>query len=160
MRRSAVFSPYRLYRYELWRRWDDTKPYCQFVGLNPSTADENVDDPTVRRCIKFAMDWGYGALAMTNIFGFRSTDPKGLRSVEDRNCPGNDETLVRLARGAGLVIAAWGDCGWPVQCQKVEKLLLSVRPVLHCLGTTKYGYPRHPLYVRKDTIPIEFKIQR
>ena len=75
MIKSAEFSPDKVYRYELWRIWDEALPVCMFIGLNPSTADETVDDPTIRRCINFAKEWGYGQLVMTNLFAFRATKP-------------------------------------------------------------------------------------
>lgn len=73
---AARFSLCRRYRYDLWRRWDISKGYAMFIGLNPSTADKTADDPTIRRCIGFARSWGYGALCMTNLFAFRATDPR------------------------------------------------------------------------------------
>ena len=91
----CVFNETRTHRYTLWRTWDSSLPYCQFIGLNPSTADETKDDPTVRRCIAFSKMWGYGALCMTNLFGFRSTDPAGLLTVEDP-VGDNDAHLVRV----------------------------------------------------------------
>ncbi|MBA3483376.1 MAG: DUF1643 domain-containing protein, partial [Pirellulales bacterium] len=82
---EASFSLCRKYRYSLLRRWappqEPDKPalrYCMFIGLNPSTADERADDPTIRRCIRFARGWGYDGLVMANVFPLRSTDPKSL----------------------------------------------------------------------------------
>ena len=72
---DALFSEDRIYRYALWRTWDESLPKALFIGLNPSTADEIQDDPTIRRCIRYSMDWGYGGYIMGNIFGYRSTDP-------------------------------------------------------------------------------------
>lgn len=79
-----------------------------FVGLNPSTADELLDDPTIRRCVAFARSWGYGALCMTNLFAFRATDPDVMKSADDPVGPENDQHLQDLANGASVVIAAWG----------------------------------------------------
>jgi len=82
--KRAAFSPCRTFRYSLWHQWgDDSLGYAMFIGLNPSTADETLDDPTVRRCINFARDWGYGALCMTNLFAFRSTDPSVMKAHPD-----------------------------------------------------------------------------
>ena len=74
MERGADISPCGRYRYSLWRKWGPGAT-CMFVGLNPSTADETADDPTIRRCMAFARDWGYGALCMANLFAYRATDP-------------------------------------------------------------------------------------
>ncbi|MCL5098512.1 MAG: DUF1643 domain-containing protein [Candidatus Omnitrophica bacterium] len=145
----AVFSPCRQWRYELWRRWG-SDPYCMFIGLNPSTADEVNDDPTVRRCIRFARQWGYGALCMTNIFAWRATDPADMKAVPDPVGPGNDAALKRGAAGAGIVIAAWGNHGSHLGRDKEVLAMLSN---LHCLKHTKTGAPGHPLYLRATTTP-------
>ena len=147
MIKTAVFSPDRIYRYALWRVWDERKPVCMFIGLNPSTADENIDDPTVRRCKSFAGNWGYGGLCMTNIFAYRSTNPHNLYNCEPIGVENND-WLVYLAMYSGIVVAAWGDWGKLLDRYKeVVKLI----PSLQCLGTTKKGQPRHPLYLSKKT---------
>lgn len=149
--KSARFSPCRTYRYELWRRWDVTKPYAMFIGLNPSTADETRDDPTVRRCIRFAQDWGYGALCMTNLFAIRATDPKVMLGAANPVGPDNDETLILMTRYAGIVVAAWGaHGGHRERDQWAQQAMLGK---LHHLGLTKDGKPRHPLYLRADTKP-------
>ena len=122
-----------------------------FIGLNPSTADETQDDPTIRRCIAFAKAWGYSALCMTNIFAFRATDPKDMKAEEfPIGGHENDLSLHSLSESAGIVIAAWGVHGTHLDRNAdVMKLI----PNLHCLGTTKDGHPRHPLYLRKDSVP-------
>lgn len=83
MIKDAILSEDRKYRYILSRTWDETKPTVLFIGLNPSTADENEDDPTIRRCIIFAKSWGYGGLIMANLFAFRTTNPQGLYSEKN-----------------------------------------------------------------------------
>lgn len=150
MERSARFSPCRNYRYELWRTWDSARPYAMFIGLNPSTADETQDDPTIRRCIRFAHDWGYGALCMGNLFALRATDPRVMLAHHEPVGPDNGATLQRLAAGAGIVVAAWGAHGthrgrhaWALACL----------PNLHHLGLTASGQPRHPLYLPASTMP-------
>src|SRR5688572_21429898 len=122
--RRTIFSPCRKYRYTLWREWDMHNPsYCQFIGLNPSTADEVQDDPTVRRCIDFAKRWGFGALCMTNAFAWRDTDPEEMKKVpfpiaETGDSPAfpyygnkNDYWIGSVAREASLIVAAWGKDG-------------------------------------------------
>lgn len=154
--KSARISDCGLYRYELWRRWRPGK-YALFIGLNPSTADAENDDNTIRRCISFARKWGYDALCMANLFAFRATDPKDMKAARDPVGIGNLSTLYRLADGAGIVIAAWGaDGGFRNQDNQVVLGLEGVCK-FHCLGLTKDGYPRHPLYLRKDSAPIPYQ---
>ena len=122
-----------------------------FIGLNPSTADETKNDPTVRRCIGYAQKWGYGSLCMTNIFAYRATLPKDMMNVEDPVGEGNDEALLRLSKDAGIIIAAWGKHGsWQGRGQKVIEMLARLK----CLGKNKDGSPVHPLYQKSDVIPI------
>ena len=108
---GALFSPCRKYRYTLWRIWAPDKPYACFLGLNPSTADETADDPTVRRCIDYSKRWGMGSLLMLNIFAYRSTDPEKMKAVADPVGPDNDRWIKEIAGNAGIVIAAWGNHG-------------------------------------------------
>lgn len=150
MKCSAEFSPDRVYRYVLYRNWDDTKPKVLFIGLNPSTADESVDDPTIRRCKRFAADWGYGGLIMANLFAVRATDPKVMIAHDAPIGPENSEWLRALAGEADLVIAAWGNHG--VHMQR-DLAVLSFLPNARCLGLTKNGKPRHPLYLPSDIQP-------
>lgn len=147
------FSPCRTYRYTLWRVWDAALPYCQFVGLNPSTADETKNDPTVRRCIAFAKDWGYGALCMTNAFAYRATDPRVMKQQADPIGPDNDHWLLEVARGAGIVVAAWGVHG---AHRDRDRQIRTMLPRLHCLGVTAKGQPKHPLYLPSDLQPVRF----
>lgn len=147
---GAAFSPCRNYRYALWRWWDKDKPYAMFVGLNPSTADETLDDPTIRRCKRFASDWGYGGLVMTNLFAIRATDPKVMLAHSDPVGVENDDYLRDLARHAALVVAAWGAHGGH---QGRDEDVLRLIPGVHHLGLTKAGKPRHPLYLRADSRP-------
>lgn len=159
MERSAVFSDNRIYRYVLTRRWDIYGRTLNVIGLNPSTADETVDDPTIRRCIRFAQDWGYAALSMTNLCAFRATKPADLMKVEHPIGPDNDHWLGTSAREAGMVLAAWGahmiaiDIGHRAMCGELRGI------ELHCLGTTQIGAPRHPLYVPAITQPIRYDPQ-
>lgn len=122
-----------------------------FVGLNPSTADETQDDPTIRRCIAFAKAWGYAGLCMTNLFAFRATDPKDMRAAAEPIGPANDEHLRTLADGAGVIVAAWGANGTHLGRDVAVRKML---PALHCLALTKGGHPGHPLYLRKTLTPV------
>lgn len=149
---GAIFSPDRTYRYMLWRQWDASLPKCTFIGLNPSTADERVDDPTIRRCIRFARDWGYGRMQMLNIFAYRATDPLVMRLAEDPVGPDNDQWLAKAATVSAMNVAAWGIHGKYRDRQRYVGLLLSGLDI-YCLGTTRSGCPRHPLYMRAATQP-------
>lgn len=152
--RTATFSPCREYRYALWRNWqgmfDGKNGYAMFIGLNPSTADETEDDPTIRRCVAFAKRWGYDGLCMTNLFGFRATDPDVMLAKADPVGPDNDRYLVEMARNAGVVVAAWGTPGTHMaRNATVRKLIAN----LHYLRLTKDGHPGHPLYLPGDLTP-------
>ena len=150
MESSARFSDCRNYRYELWRKWED-KPYCMFIGLNPSTADETLNDPTVRRCIDYAERWGYGALCMTNIFSYRATDPKVMMAFGEPIGLDNNRTLKTLASSAGVVVAAWGKDG---SYMNIDKEVIDMIPFLRCLKKNGDGSPAHPLYLKKSLTPI------
>lgn len=144
----ATFSQDRLYRYTLQRTWSDAPP-AVFIGLNPSTADEQVDDPTIRRCSRFARDWGCGGLVMLNLYAWRATDPKGLLVPADPVGPGNDSAIRALAGTAELVVAAWG--AWPGPDRGRAAMVAALVGELQVLGLTKDLQPRHPLYMRADS---------
>jgi hypothetical protein len=154
MDRSAHFSPCRQYRYILDRVWDAGKPTVMFVGLNPSTADECVDDPTIRRCMGFARDWGYGALVMVNLFAYRATHPSVLSEVADPVGPRNDYWLMAASRRVELILAAWGIHG---TLRGRDAAALGKLKCVHCLGTTKAGHPRHPLYLPRRVTPTPYQ---
>lgn len=143
-RSSAKLSSCRQYRYTLVRAWDDSRPTVMFVGLNPSTADAKINDPTVRRCIGFARRWGFGKLVLTNLFAFRSTDPSLLKDIDDPIGPDNDHWIAESSRTADLTVVAWGIHG---RLRDRDQEVLSQLKEPHCLGTTKSGAPRHPLYL-------------
>lgn len=144
---GAIFSPCRVYRYDLWRRWHTGCGEVAFIGLNPSTADETQNDPTIRRCIGFAKAWGFSGLHMLNLFAFRATNPKVMKAAAEPIGPENDEHIKGITKECLAVIAAWGTHG--VYCgrgDQIRKLL----PELHYLRLTKGGFPEHPLYLPKD----------
>lgn len=165
MREPATFSPDRLYRYTLWREWSvdsltgcaDDLPnihrYLMVIGLNPSTADETKDDPTIRKCIGFAKRWGFGALCMTNLFAWRDTDPVKMKKVAEPIGPENDRVLSEIAIGAGMKLAAWGKHGsHKGRAHKALNFLSG----LHALKLNGDGSPMHPLYVPYETVPVVF----
>ncbi len=155
MTSDAIFSKDRVYRYSLVRIWDGTKDLVSFIGLNPSTADETKDDPTIRRCSQFAKDWGYGGLVMLNLFAYRSTDPKALKTVADPVGPGNNTQILHVSSMLNSpMIAAWGTHGTYLNRGEEVKLLLNDK--LHYLRLTKDGHPSHPLYLPKKLTPTKF----
>lgn len=156
---GAILSPDRLYRYALWRAWNQDRPRVNFVMLNPSTADEAVDDPTIRRCIGFAKAWGYGSLGVTNLFAFRATDPAALRTVPDPVGPDNDRVLASAADLSEIVVFAWGECGRLAgRAAYVAHALRGHR--LHYLRRNKSGSPAHPLYLPANLTPIPWTSDR
>lgn len=151
--RDAFLSPDGVYRWWLRRYWS-TAPLLAIVGLNPSTADATKDDPTIRRCVSFARAWGHGGIEMLNLYAFRSTDPRGLLTAPDPVGPGNDDCLDIKTKGR-RVLCAWG-AGGGNRARVVTNNLRALGRELVCLGLTKEGHPRHPLYVRGDTQPMPF----
>jgi hypothetical protein len=156
---TAYLSPCRTWRYSLTR---DVAPLTGegtvvFVGLNPSTADETQDDPTIRRCVGFAQRWGYARLKMLNLYAYRATDPRELRTAADPVGPDNDHVLSVVFGGCDLIVAAWGVGAAPARVAAIMDWPLRPRV---CLGLTKDGAPRHPLYARGDSRLIAFPSAR
>ncbi len=156
--RTAEFSRDRHYRYRLERRWGEGQRVC-WVLLNPSTADERQDDRTLGRCIKFAQAWGAGSIEVVNLFGLVSTDPAALCHEPDPVGPGNVSAVLRAISRADLVIAGWGDLR-PALRERARPLVASVAKGAWCLGLTKEGQPRHPLYVSGATRRVPFRPRR
>ena len=141
---GAIFSSDGQHRYLLWRTIGESKSSVLFIGLNPSTADENNNDPTIRRCIGFAREWGYSKLFVANLFAFRATKPANMKNAIDPIGPENDYWLAKASQGADMSVAAWGNHGlWNGRSNAVLQMLADPR----CLGRTKQGAPLHPLYV-------------
>ncbi|MEM6308089.1 MAG: DUF1643 domain-containing protein [Pseudomonadota bacterium] len=149
---TAEYSPCQNYRYSLTRVWDVTGPAVMFVMLNPSTATEVQNDPTVERCERRARALGFGSFRVTNIFAWRDTDPKAMRAAHDPIGPANDRAILNGCLWADQVIAAWGTHGAHMgRGQDVETLLRGqAKPVYH-MGLTKAGHPKHPLYLSYKT---------
>jgi hypothetical protein len=153
VRKDAFVSPCGLYRYWLCRVWDDRPPVC-WVMLNPSTADASLDDPTIRRCVAFARSWGAGGIYVVNLFALRATDPGQLSASLAPVGPDNDHAVCSHATTEGqlAVVAAWGTGGGYLARDRAVCRMLRERGVdLKCLGTTRHGHPRHPLYVSGNT---------
>ena len=146
--RNAELSADGKYRWWLRRTFEDGKGVVCFIMLNPSTADANIDDPTIRQCMGFAHRWGYRTLSVRNLFPYRAANPRKLLTACDPI--GSDRGNNELAAGftAELVVAAWGT--WVPFERDKEAIQLSRGREMKCLGVTKNGNPRHPLYVRWD----------
>ncbi|MBN2907500.1 MAG: DUF1643 domain-containing protein [Rhodobacteraceae bacterium] len=145
---DAVYSDCEAYRYLLTRTWDAHGRKALFVMLNPSTATEVQNDPTVERCERRARALGFGAFRVTNIFAFRATDPRVMRAAPDPVGPQNDAAIRDSATWADQIICAWGTHGAHLDRGPAVAALLrrTGRPLWH-LGLTKDGHPRHPLYI-------------
>lgn len=137
------------YRYRLWRVFSDAPTCVTFVMLNPSRADAEHDDPTIRRCVGFAHDWGFGRLEVVNLFAYCATHPRELAQAPEPVGRHNDRAVRRAVRRADRVVVAWGIHGQLLgRHERAPALLRGVEPL--CFGTTQSGAPRHPLYVRTD----------
>lgn len=151
--KGAIFSEDRKHRFALHRVWDLSLSTIMFVGLNPSTANGNDDDPTIRKVVKFAKDWGWGGVTMVNCFSFVSTDPNGLdtKDMLERN----DIVIKQEGDKAAIIIFAWGN--WDVVVENSRDIALTqMFPHAKCLIKNKNGSPRHPLYVPGNTVPIDW----
>ncbi|HEM4287187.1 TPA: DUF1643 domain-containing protein [Streptococcus suis] len=154
MKTDAVLSNDRKYRYVLTREWDENLPKVMFIGLNPSTADEIKDDPTIRRCISFAKEWGYGGFYMVNLFAFRSKNPSDLWREENPIGIENDDYIKQYVKLSDKVVGCWGEMGsYLNRSKKVLELLDDV----YCLIINKSGEPKHPLYIKAGTPLIRLK---
>jgi hypothetical protein len=154
---GAKFSACRRWRYLLWRRWDASKPAANFLMLNPSTADEWQLDPSCTRARNYAERWGFGALIVTNLFGWRATDPAQMKAAREPVGRGNDAAIRRAAREAAIVVCAWGNHGAHLgRAEKVVKLLASSKARLHILRLNGAGQPAHPLYLPGSLQPASW----
>lgn len=155
---GAVFSDCRHYRYLLWRYWSEA-PKAVFIMLNPSTADEIENDPTVERCERRARAMGFGGLRVANIFALRSTDPKALYSHPEPIGPANDSSIMIAAENAGIVVCGWGTHGaLNNRGNTVAKMLRNAGIIPHYLQLNANGTPKHPLYVGYNVKPQEWSL--
>jgi hypothetical protein len=153
----AVYSDCERYRYTLQREWDGGAGRVTFVMLNPSTATEVQNDPTVERCERRARAMGYGAFVVVNIFAFRATDPGDMRGAGDPIGPENDAAILQAAAWADRIICAWGTHGAHMgRGPQVAQMLLAQGHLLHHLGLAKGGAPKHPLYIGYNVQPMEW----
>lgn len=150
---GAAFSPCRNYRYALWRIWDISAPLAMFIGLNPSTANESKPDPTIQRVEGIVRHWGYGGFYMMNLFAIVSADPSVLKTHPDP-LSDNDGWIEKIAPSCKTVVFVWGAFK---EAKERSKRIIEMFPDASCLAILKDGSPKHPLYCRKDTLPIKFK---
>ncbi|MBE3640355.1 DUF1643 domain-containing protein [Mangrovicoccus algicola] len=144
----AVYSPCERYRYALTRVWDPAGTKAAFVMLNPSTATETQNDPTVERCERRARTLGFGAFRVANIFAWRDTDPRAMRAAPEPVGPENDAAIAEACHWADRVICAWGTHGaFLDRGPTVERLIRAAGVMPYHLGLSKAGHPRHPLYL-------------
>ena len=148
---EALYSPCETYRYGLQRRWGDGDQIL-FVMLNPSTATELRNDPTIERCERRARAMGVAGLRIANLFAFRATDPRDLRKAKLPIGTATDSILIQWHAQVMMTVAGWGVHGaWLNRGEQVRDLLPG--PLYH-LGLTKDGHPRHPLYVAYTRQPV------
>lgn len=145
---TAIYSDCERYRYALTRIWDAARKRVHFVMLNPSTATEVQNDPTVERCERRARALGFGSFTVTNIFAWRDTDPRKMKAASDPIGPDNDAMILHASAEADQIIAAWGTHGAHLaRGAAVEQVLRSLGKPLYHLGLSKAGHPKHPLYI-------------
>jgi len=141
---GAVFSPDGRYRYALWRVWNQIRQPLLFIGLNPSTADHTMNDPTVTRCITRAAREGFGGLLVGNLFALVSSDPDVILKDSEAIGIATDDYLQKMIGMAGKVLCAWGS--FPA-AKKRSETVLGMIPEPYCLGINRDGQPKHPLYI-------------
>lgn len=147
MKKQAIISPDNKYRYTLSRIWNEAKPKILFIMLNPSIADANVDDPTIRRVVNFAKSWDYSGVLVGNLYAFRSKNPKELRNVDNPIGDDNIQHIEKLIKLADRVIYAWGNN------KKEPTWLCNLVEVPYCIDISKKGIPKHPLYLKSKLQP-------
>lgn len=151
--RQAAFSRCGRYRYALWREWDASKPRVLFIGLNPATADAEKDDNTMRRCMHYARAWGFGGMAVGNLFAFRTTWPAQLKKAADPVGKYNDTWLGKLVRQADMTVAMWGNHGaYLSRSVKVRQRFGD----LYCFKVTRQGEPHHTRGLPNGLQPVPY----
>lgn len=151
---KATYSNCKRYRYCLSREWDAAKKIAHFIMLNPSTATEYQNDPTVERCERRARTLDYGGFSVTNIFAWRDTDPKKMERAIDPIGPENDSMILKTCLNADINIAAWGIHGsHRARDVEVKRIFYEAKLRVFSLGLTKLGYPKHPLYISYEVRP-------
>ena len=153
IKKRAIFSPCQTYRYSLTRIWNENKKLILFIGLNPSTADETSDDPTIRKCMHYAYQWGFGGLIMVNLFAFRATLPNDLKKSKFPVGKNNNQFIINAILESEMAVVAWGNDG---QLYGRDKEVLEFIPNPMCININKTGLPAHPLYQKNDASPKSY----
>ena len=152
---EAEYSTCGLYRFRLTRTWSQAGRHALFIMLNPSTATEIKNDPSVERCERRARALEFGSFTVCNLFAFRSTNPDKLKNIRDPHGIGNDAAIESSSKCADIIVCAWGNHGAHLNRGKfVESMLRDSGFDLHHLGITARGFPKHPLYVSYSVNPI------
>lgn len=159
LERDAVLSDCGKYRYLLRRSWDHKLPRALYIMLNPSTADAEVDDATIRSCFRLAKSWGYGSFEVVNLFAWRATNPAELEKAADPvGNPRNANIMQMALKRCDLTICAWGAHAMASERGPLAvSTIRGLKPMAYCLGTTKSGAPKHPLYIKTGTMPQVFQ---
>jgi hypothetical protein len=157
MERTAEFSPCGHYRYSLGRRWGRGH-LVAWIMLNPSTADAYKEDPTIRRVISFSQAFGAGQARIVNLFALKATRPQVLYRHTDPVGPRNADSIRAAVRAAAYVVCAWGANSVHPEDEKALVILKQEAKAAYCLGLTKHGRPRHPLYVPGKTQRLPFSL--
>ena len=158
LRGQAIFSACERYRYVLSRSWDNGR-HCVFVGLNPSTASASCDDATTRKCLTLAKTWGFSGIRLVNLFARKSRYPQALATTHDPVGPDNDNWIKSAITDTDTVVAMWGNHGQRLYGQSLRRDLqvLALTSTWQCMGYTKFGAPRHPLYLASTTTLQPFR---
>lgn len=152
---GAVFDQHRAYRFILWRYWDE-KPRVLFIGLNPSTANEIQNDPTIRRCAGFAEKWGYGGMYFCNLYSYVSTNPRALSDKEAIHSA-NNPAIAMATKLVVLTVVAWGDGVELVENGSlVAENVKNIISAPMCFGLTQKGNPKHPLYLSGEAELVDY----
>ena len=157
MERCAEFDKKREYRFVLKRKWGtNADNFVNFILLNPSTADENTDDPTIRRCINFAQSWRYDGIWVTNLFAYKATEPENMKKADDPVGEKNDSYIEKYAEKSKKIVVAWGDDGdFRNRRNQVIRILSQLEKDLYCFHINKSGNPQHALRVSNETLSNE-----
>jgi hypothetical protein len=153
MENGAIFSEDKRFRYSLWRIWNDKKPLIMFIGLNPSIANDESNDRTVSKLIKYTEAWGFGGFYICNLFAFITPYPKELKKAESPTGEKNNHYLLETATKCEKIVCMWGNHG---SFKERDKEVTAMFSKMHCLDKTKSGQPKHPLYLSAHLKPIEF----
>ncbi|MEC0179955.1 DUF1643 domain-containing protein [Paenibacillus peoriae] len=163
MKKTAELDSTEQYRYLLRREWDEDKASALWIMLNPSTADHQDDDPTIKACIRFTKKWGYGSFEVVNLFAYRATNPSDLKKLEKEIAIGaeNLNYIGEALKRADLVVAAWRSNG-KTHKRNQDKELISLlgNYKLKCLAILANGDPRHPLYISIDSPLQDFELRK